>query len=174
MTLGEPQQRTDLPLLNIVHQRTNRPRLLQPITLPQLPRPDALEGAGLVVEAAGHGPAVDGVHDPVLAEEPHFVAPLLGRARGRVRRVVVVDQVRVADVGVEGGVEGGVGLEGWEGGGHCWFLFLVGGVFFSLEILDLAVGCPLCVDVSVCCGADWDPFWVWVWRLFWLVKGGNL
>lgn len=49
---------------------------------------------------------MDGVDDAVLREEPHFVAPFFGLAGLRVRRVVVVDEVGVEDVGVEGGVEG--------------------------------------------------------------------
>lgn len=65
---------------------------------------------------------MDGVDDAVGAEEPHFVAPFFGLARGGVEGVVVVDQVRVEDVGGEGGVEGRVCCEGGEGGHVCGFL----------------------------------------------------
>ena len=59
---------------------------------------------------------MDGVDDSVFGEKPHFVAPFLGLAGFGIGGVVVVDEVRVADVGFEGGVEGGICLEGGEGG----------------------------------------------------------
>ena len=101
MTLGEAKQRRDLLQLHIVYQGDYSPCLLQPITLPKLARTDALEDTGLVVTASCHGPAVDGIDNAVLREEPQFIAPFGGIAVF-VGGVVVVDEVEVADVSIEG------------------------------------------------------------------------
>ena len=90
MALGKSQQRGNLPQLDIIHQRHYSARLLEPVALPQLAGADALEDAGLVVEAPGHRPAVDGVDDAVGREKPHLVPPF-GGGIIRVDGVVVVD-----------------------------------------------------------------------------------
>lgn len=56
---------------------------------------------------------MDGVDYPVLREEPHLVSPFLGVAVG-VLSVIVVYEVGVSDVSVEGRVQRSVGLEGGE------------------------------------------------------------
>ena len=50
-------------------------------------------------------------HDAVVGEEPHLIAPFLGCAVFGLS-CVVVDQMSVFDVGVEGRIEVGVGEEG--------------------------------------------------------------
>lgn len=72
--------------------------------MPKLAWADALVLAGLVVYPAGHWPTVDGIVDLVLGEEPHFVPPLF-RVAICVLGVIVIDQVCVPDVPVEGRVE---------------------------------------------------------------------
>lgn len=111
VALGKRDQAGDLGVGDVVDDRAHGAGLLEPVALPQRAGPDALERAGLVVGAAGHGAAVDGVDDARGGEEPHLVAPFLGVAGG-VAGVVVVEEVEVFDVVVEAGVEGGVGLEG--------------------------------------------------------------
>ncbi len=108
MPLTEPQQSRNRLLRNVIHERAYRARLLQPVTLPQLSRPDALVTRGLEVRAAGHGPAVDFVDDARGGEEPHLVAPLL-RIPLRVLSGVIVDQMYIFDVLLE--LRDG----GWEG-----------------------------------------------------------
>lgn len=105
MTLRKPQQSRHLLLLDVIDQGANSTSLLEPIALPQFAGSDALIRAGLVVYAAGHGTAVDGVYDAVLGEEPHFVSPLFGLARLGVLGVVVVDEVGVSYVLFERRVE---------------------------------------------------------------------
>ena len=51
---------------------------------------------------------MDCVDYTIVGEAPEFVSPLLGIAVG-VLRMVVVDEVRIANVLVEGRVKGGVG-----------------------------------------------------------------
>lgn len=84
--------------------------------MPELPWADALVLARLVVYPAGHGPAVDGIVDLVLGEEPHLVPPLL-RVSVRVLGIVVIYQVRVADILVKIRVERRVCSK--FGQGHC-------------------------------------------------------
>ena len=90
MALTERKHSRDLVLRDIVHKTANRARLLEPVALPQLARSNALVRAGLVVDAAGHWSAMDGVHNTVFGEEPHFVAPFF-RITLFVLGVVVVD-----------------------------------------------------------------------------------
>lgn len=90
--------------------------LLQPRALPKLAWADALVLAGLVVYPAGHRPTVDGIVDLVLGEEPHFVTPLF-RVAICILGVIVIDQVCVPDVPVEGRVERRVRQK--LGQGHC-------------------------------------------------------
>lgn len=110
VTFGEAYKGADALVLQVVNHGANGARLLEPVALPKLPGTNALVHARLVVVAAGHGSAVDGVHDAILAVEPHLVAPFLGSAIG-CRGVVVVDQVQVSHVPVERRVQGSVRLE---------------------------------------------------------------
>jgi hypothetical protein len=78
------------------------------------------------------------VHDAVVGEEPHFVAPFLGITGLGVGGGVVVDEMRVENIAGEGGVKFGVCLECGEGKGRrhcgwmgdCWF----GGWLFVLVL----------------------------------------
>ena len=81
VTLGEADHGGDALLLDVVDHADERARLLEPAALPELAGAHALVRHGLVVQAARHGTAVDGVHDPVLVEEPHLVPPRLVLAR---------------------------------------------------------------------------------------------
>lgn len=90
MAFRKRDERGDLLPRHVVHKRADGARLLEPIALPEFAGSDALELAGLVVDAAGHGPAVDRVDAAVLGEEPHLVPPFLGFAVV-VFCVVVVD-----------------------------------------------------------------------------------
>lgn len=101
VALGEPKKSSDLLPWDIIHQGTNRPRLFEPVALPQLARSDALVMCFLKVDAAGHRTAVDGVVDSVFVLEPHLVPPFLGLST-RVRRCIVVDQVAVCEIRGEG------------------------------------------------------------------------
>ena len=54
MSLTERQERGDPLLRDIIHQTTNRARLLEPIALPQLAGPETLITRRLEVHSSGH------------------------------------------------------------------------------------------------------------------------
>jgi len=97
----KPEQSGDGLVRDIVNKRADGPGLFQPVALPDLARTHALKSAGLVVQSAGHGTAVDRIDAAVLRDEPHLVAPFFGLPCLGVGGIVVVDQVCVADVLVE-------------------------------------------------------------------------
>lgn len=97
----ETQHSRGPPHRDIIHKRADRPRLLEPVALLQLARPDTLVLCCLEVFAAGHRSAVDGVVDVDFILEPQPVSPFRGLAVDVVSGVVVY-QVAVAEVGVEG------------------------------------------------------------------------
>lgn len=103
VTFAKVEHGGDFSVFDVVDQRAGGAGFFEPVALPELAGTDALVVCGLVVETARHGTAVDGVDDAVGGAEPHFVAPFFGFARGRVFRVVVVDEVKVFDVLGEGG-----------------------------------------------------------------------
>lgn len=72
MSLGEPQERRDLFIGDIIHQAADGAGLLEPVALPQLAGSNALELGGLEVFPAGHGPTVDYVDDACERNEPHL------------------------------------------------------------------------------------------------------
>lgn len=113
MTLGESKQSGDLLTRYVVDQRAYRPRLFQPITLPQLTGPDALICSGLVVDAAGHRPSVDGIDDTIFGKEPHLITPLL-RLAVFTLGVIIVDEVLVPNVLIERRVQRSIREVLWE------------------------------------------------------------
>lgn len=62
MALGESNQSSDFFVFDVVDERADRPRFFEPVALPEFARADALVSAGLEVDAAGHGTAMDGVY----------------------------------------------------------------------------------------------------------------
>lgn len=61
MSLGEREEGRDLFVGDVVDEGTDCPSFFEPVALPELAWANALEGAALIVFAAGHGAAVDGV-----------------------------------------------------------------------------------------------------------------
>ena len=60
-TFGKSKAGGNALLWDIIDQGHNSAGLFEPVALPEGAGADALVGAALVVEAAGHGAAVDGV-----------------------------------------------------------------------------------------------------------------
>lgn len=104
VTFREAQKSSDGLVLNIVNERADGAGLLEPVALPNLARSNALELTCLVVVSACHWASVDGIDDPILAHEPHLVTPFLRFASLGIASIVIVYEMGIFNVGVEGRV----------------------------------------------------------------------
>ena len=89
MAPTKPQKGRDFLPRNIINKGTNRPRLLEPVTLPDLACPNALVVCYLEIDSPGHWPPVDRTVDSTAVLEPYLVSPFLGFAVARAYGVVV-------------------------------------------------------------------------------------